>query len=289
MKVKQQFSVQKAADYAIIINSLQIAAVLALAVYILIDGVNAALHGLLGDVILLTLAGIVTWGAVVDIREAIAARHMNEKLGGLNETVDQMTDLNHALRAQRHDFLNHLQVVYSLMEMQEYDEAGKYIEHVYGDIQAVSRTLKTQCAPVNALLRVKMAECEQAGIHVTLDITAQWSDLPIPAWEMCRVLSNIIDNAIDALKDTEDKQLCISLTEDLHAYSFDVSNNGPMVPLTQRSRIFEAGFSGKGKGRGMGLYIARETLRNAGGDLTLSSDATRTAFHGVVLRMPQGH
>ena len=282
MKRKPQLNVRKAALYSIVINALQIMAVVALAAYILSDGLNQALRGVLGDVVVVLLAVVVTWGAVMDIREAYRAMKLSVKLRGLDETVTQMTDLNTALRAQRHDFLNHLQVVYSLIEMGEYDEANQYIEQVYGDIQAVSKALKTRCAPVNALLRAKMAEAEQRGIRGELSVHAAWDGLPLPGWELCRVLSNLIDNAMDALQGTADPRLDITLGEDVKSYAFEVKNNGPAIPEKNLSNIFEPGFSGKGEGRGMGLHIARETMRQAGGDLTVESSDLFTAFRGAL-------
>ena len=282
MKIKPQVNVRKAALYSIVINALQIAAVVALAVYILYDGVNSALQGPLGDMVVLLLAAVVTWGAVMDIREAVQAGKLSFKLHGLNETVTQMSDLNVALRVQRHDFLNHLQVVYSLIEMREYEEANRYIEQVYGDIQSVSQALKTACAPVNALLRAKMAEAKQRGVQVELSVYAVWDGLPLPAWEMCRVLSNLIDNALDALAERDDPRLYISLNEDVKSFSFEVKNNGPAIPEKLLNSIFEPGFSGKGEGRGMGLHIARETMRGSGGDLTVESSEDFTAFRGYV-------
>lgn len=282
MKLRPQLNLRKAAVYVIVINAMEILAAVALVALVLNDQFNRTLQGPLGDVLVVALAAAATWGAVMDIREALKTVKVHEKLRGLDETVTQMTDLNTALRAQRHDFLNHLQVVYSLMEMGEYDEANRYIEQVYGDIQAVSRTMKTSCAPVNALLRAKVAEAEQRGIQVNLSVSASWADLPLPAWEMCRVLSNLIDNAMDALEEKEQPQLFIQLGEDVKSYSFTVKNNGPMIPEKSRAAIFEAGVSGKGEGRGMGLYIARETMRGAGGDLTVESTEEFTAFSGFV-------
>lgn len=284
MKMKPQFSMRKAAVYAVVINALQIAAMGALTVYILIDGVNQALHGLLGDVIVLLLFAVVAWGAAVDIREAVHAMKMHVRLHGLDETVSQMSDLNQVLRAQRHDFLNHLQVVYSLIEMGEYAEANQYIEQVYGDIQAVSQSLKTACAPVNALLRAKMAEAKERHILLEASVHAAWKELPLPAWEMCRVLSNLLDNAMDALEKQENARIQVSLSEDIRGFSFAVGNNGPMIPKAVRASIFEAGFSGKGEGRGMGLFIARETLCHYGGELSVDSDEKGTVFSGFVPR-----
>ncbi len=282
MKMQPQLNIRKAALYSIVINALQIVAAVALAVYILSDGVNQSLHGPLGDIVVLLLAAVVTWGAVMDIREAYKAGKLSFKLRGLDETVNQMSEMNIALRAQRHDFLNHLQVVYSLMEMKEYEEANRYIEQVYGDIQSLSQALKTACAPVNALLRAKIAEARQRGIQAEWEVHATWESLPLPAWEMCRVLSNLIDNAMDALESRPDPRLWITLGEDVKSYSFEVKNNGPAIPEKNLASIFDAGFSGKGEGRGMGLYIARETMRSADGDLTVESSGDFTAFRGFL-------
>ena len=282
MKIQRQVNIRKAAMYSIVINAMQVIAVTALAVYILADGVNSALQGPLGDIVVLLLAVVVSWGAAVDILEAYRAGKLSFKLHGLNETVTQMSDLNVALRAQRHDFLNHLQVVYSLIEMGEYEEANRYIEQVYGDIQSVSQALKTACAPVNALLRAKIAEAKQRGIDVELSVHAAWENLPLPAWEMCRVLSNLIDNAMDALEGQSAPKLLITLNEDVKSFSFEVKNNGPAIPEKNLNSIFEPGFSGKGEGRGMGLHIARETMRGAAGDLTVESNAEYTAFRGFL-------
>ena len=282
MKIQPQFNIRKAVTYVIVINALQILAVLALAVFILHDGVNQSLRGPLGDVVVVMLAAVVSWGAVMDIREAYQASKMSVKLSGLDETVNQMSDLNIALRAQRHDFLNHLQVVYSLIEMEEYQEANRYIEQVYGDIQSVSQALKTACAPVNALLRAKMAEAKQRGVEVELQVHAVWDKLPIASWEMCRVLSNLMDNAMDALEGTANSSLRIMLREDTHGFAFSVANNGPMIPAEKLQSIFEPGVSSHGEGRGMGLYIVRGTLQKYGGEIHVTSEVGRTIFSGLV-------
>lgn len=291
MKMLPQFNVKKAALYSIVINAFQILAMLALALYVLTDEFNHALASTLGDVLILLLAVVVIWGAVVDIRDAVHTRRMHVKINGLDETVTQMTNLNHALRAQRHDFLNHLQVVYSLMEMEEFTEAQAYISQVYGDIQLLSKQLRTACAPLNALLRAKTTEAQGRGIQLDVTVQSAWKDLSIPAWEMCRVLSNLIDNAMDALKETPSPRILVTIGEDVRRLSFSVENNGPMIPPEVAEKIFEPGFSQKGEGRGMGLHICRKTLQTAGGYLNVNSSEHSTVFSGYVpkkLVTPEG-
>jgi sensor histidine kinase regulating citrate/malate metabolism len=234
----------------------------------------------------ITASLVIVWGAVVDIREALHTRKLLTQLDDMDDTIDAMSQFNNTLRAQRHDFLNHLQVVYSLIEMAEYQEANDYIEQVYGKITAVSRVMKTACPAVNALLQVKVAACEKAGIHVDVTITSKWENLEhtLPGWEMCKVLSNLIDNAIDAMEDDaeREKRLSIALGENVKQYTFRVENTGAMIPESIRERLFIPGFTTKGDGHGMGLHIVRRTLSNRGGDVLVQSDRKSTVFSGFV-------
>lgn len=278
MKISQSsVDIHKNALYAIAVNSIQIVAAVALAALLVIEKNNLAI-----DVFSIVIAVVVTAGAALDIREAMAARRKSDEADMLSDMVAQMDALNRSLRAQRHDFLNHLQVVFSLIEMDEQKEAADYIEKVYGDMQSVSRAMRTDNPAINALLRAKLADCEAAGVLTEMDVSGSWRELPMPAWEMCRVFSNLMDNAIDALEDTADKRLRILLHEDLHGFSFSFTNNGPAIPQNEQRRIFEAGVSSRGEGRGMGLYIVRRTLEKYDGNIHVTSDESRTIFSGFI-------
>ncbi len=276
---------KKIAVYAVVINALEIVAAMGLTAVLFIGD---AWSSALGKTAVVFLSMVVILGAVMDIRSALRTLRMRADNNSLGETVEAMTEQNRALRVQRHDFLNHLQVVYSLMEMKEYEEAMKYISQVYGDIRRVSSGLKTASAPVNALLMAKAGECREKGIAFETEVNARWEHLPIPDWEMCRCLSNLIDNAADALKGTRHPRIRVQLSESLERYSFCVRNNGPKIEKENLESIFEAGFSLKGEGRGMGLYITRKTLREGGGDITVESNDRWTSFSGYVPRQGAG-
>ena len=170
------------------------------------------------------------------------------------------------------------------MEMEEYAEANAYIEKVYGAITAVSRVMKTANPAINALLQVKLAACDKAGVQAEVNIQSAWKDLPVPGWEMCKVLSNLIDNALDALEEVEPvgRRLRITLTEDLRSYRFSVANTGPMIPLKSQKAIFGAGITTKAAGHGMGLFIVKKTLNDRGGDIDVTSSPELTEFSGWV-------
>lgn len=286
MRIKHQPDMRKAAVWAVIFNVLQIAAIAALLVCALFFSEKFSFSGKAGLALLGISAVVITCGAVLDIREAIKELRMSRRVSGLSETVDEISSLNKELRSQRHDFLNHLQVVYSLIEMEEYDEARDYMNRVYGDIKSLSAVMRTACVPLNALLRVKLAQCEEKGIRTETSVSSLWDRLPVEEWEICRVLSNLIDNAMDALmaEKKEDARISIAIGEDIDKYTFSVTNNGPDIPPEFMEDMFRAGISSKGEGRGMGLYICRGILRKAGGDLTCESGNGTTCFTGTFSR-----
>ena len=266
-----------------VVNSLQILMVGVIVLYMyMTPGDIADLP--LARALVAVAAAVVIWGGVIDIRDALDSRKLLQQLDDMDQTIEAQEDLNITLRAQRHDFLNHLQVVYSLIEMKEYKEANDYIERVYGSIASVGKVLRTANPAINALLQVKLGVCEKAGIQVKLDIRSAWKDLSIPGWEMCKVLGNLLDNAIDALQEVSDRRLTLTLTEDLKAFRFSVKNSGPMIPVKLQASIFQPGITTKAAGHGMGLFIVRRTVQEWGGDIRLISDAKETEFSGFIPR-----
>ena len=276
-KPSRDIDFKKASLYAVIVNVSEIAVLFGFVLYVALSDVTVENHRVIQA--LAVLGGLTaSWGALLDIREALQTRRRLRVIEALEQTNTEMDTLNHTLRAQRHDFLNHLQVVYSLMEMKEYGDAMDYLEKVYGEIRSVASFLRTKSTAVNALLQVKAGACEERGIAIQMEIRSSLEGLSMPAWELCCVLANLIDNAMDAVKTAEKPTLCLSIAEDLRNYTFTVANNGLPIPPDMRDKIFEAGVSTKGEGRGMGLSIVRQTLEAYGGTVTCESDAERTAF-----------
>ncbi len=205
----------------------------------------------------------------------------------LIDTLKYLEALNKTLRTQRHDYLNHIQVIYSLMELEEYDEARNYIEPVYKDIVKVSKALKTSKPAVNALLQAKLQMAEKNDIDMELEIKSDLKHLNMEPWEFCRVIGNIIDNAIFALKQKPDNRyILVEFAENLQNIRINISNNGDGIPKEIIGNIFKEGFTTKGdKGEGMGLAIVKEIIENFSGTVSVTSNEQRTSFEIV---LPKG-
>ena len=282
--LQRGINVGKASVYAIALNAMQIGAALVIVLLVLFTDVEKRTNWQYIEALVTVSAALVICGAIIDIGNAFSAQRIKEQSEMLEEAYEQLEALNGALRAQRHDFQNHLQVIGGLVEMGEADEAAEYIDRVYGSVGQLSQTLKTAIPAVNALLHVKMAEAAKRGIEMKTQILSRWEGLTMPGWEMCRVLGNLIDNAMDALADTKRPCLTVAIGEDRRALTFATENNGPEIPMELREKIFQPGFTTKGGERGQGLAIVREIIGEYGGELRLQSDAEHTVFSG---RLPK--
>ena len=287
LSVKRRFDPGMTALLIVSINLVQAALIAAVLFYIVDMGMGAEL---LSDpwiiLLLAVIAGAVIINSITAFKYKAGFIRSGHEIRLLEDTLDRLERLNAVLRAQRHDFMNHLQVVHSLIEMDEYKAADEYIEKVYGDIQRVSKIMKTSVAAVNALLQAKLMACEKQGISMELDVRTQLKNLTIPSWEMCRVLGNLIDNAIYAVIEGKDgKSIRIELYEDLNNYYFKIMNCGDPISEKLAGRIFEPGFTTKGdKGEGMGLAICSEIMKRAGGSIGVSTEEGRTIFAGSIPR-----
>lgn len=282
-KPEHNASLEKTAVYAIVVNAIQLVALLIFLLYVCLMDLT---HFNLIALRIVTIVGVIMagWGAFIDIQDAMQTRKRLRTINELKTVNDQMNTLNLKLREQRHDFLNHLQVVYSLLEMREYKDATDYLETVYSQLHSVSKVLRTKLTAFNALLQAKNADCEQKNIHFEIDIRSTLEDLAAPSWELCCIIGNLLDNAIDAAQEDDHPKIRFSVMDSMRACEFRISNNGSIIPEDMRERIFEAGVSTKGEGHGMGLSIVRQRLSELGGVITLLPEEKQTTFSVLLPR-----
>ena len=276
LKKKVSFNIRKAAYWVMVASWLQIIASVILVVSYF-AGVDFSTQ-----VMVVVLIPVVVAGNILLMRNAWNILDYQEQWAEVMSTMQGEAELNRKLRAQRHDFINHLQVVHSLIQLEEFNEAGDYIQKVYNDIRQVGEVLRTANPAVNALLAAKSVDAQKKGVVLKYHITARLEKTGMEDWKLCRVLSNLLDNAIHETAKCQG-EVHLNLREDINGLYFAVENDGNPIPEDIKARIFEPGFTTKGdQGTGMGLFIVRETLGEHGGTIDLESDEESTRFYGFI-------
>ncbi|HCE2591085.1 TPA: sensor histidine kinase [Vibrio parahaemolyticus] len=127
----------------------------------------------------------------------------------------------------------------------------------------------------------------ESSIQVSLDID---SELKLYGYsgDLQSAMMNIIHNAIHWLNSTQNDNKTIQISsrvEDSLA-NISISNNGPLIDVQDQESVFEAGFSLKSDGHGLGLSIAKEACKNSNGDLALDANSVDTCF---IITYPISH
>ena len=103
------------------------------------------------------------------------------------------------------------------------------------------------------------------------------------AGELNQIWSNLIDNALDAVRDSG--RVEVLANREGRRVIVRIIDNGSGIPAQIRERIFDPFFSTKpvGQGTGLGLDIARRLVRHNDGEISVESQQGRTEFRVSLL------
>ena len=107
-------------------------------------------------------------------------------------------------------------------------------------------------------------------------------EIPFDRGQVSQVVMNMVNNSRDALKDRENKQIKISLTEETAMLRLDIADNGSGIPPQVLKRLFQPFVTSKpaGKGTGLGLSVCHGIIKNHGGDIKVTTAQNKgTTWH----------
>jgi signal transduction histidine kinase len=115
----------------------------------------------------------------------------------------KMNEIQDTLRILRHDYKYHLNVVKGMLGSGHTEEAGRYLADI--EEQFADTELPVYClnSAVNTLLTTYAERCEKLGIQYDVEIHLP-DELPLPNYELCVVLGNLLENAVEACEKCTD-------------------------------------------------------------------------------------
>ncbi|CBL90978.1 Two-component sensor histidine kinase, malate [Leuconostoc inhae] len=185
-----------------------------------------------------------------------------------------------ALRAQTHEFMNKLQAITGLIELKKYDEVNKLIPQLTSDYQQnIGYIMARVKMPVIAgFLIGKVNYAHEHEIILNIGESSCLPKLDILRREVTniiKILGNIIDNAVDALSDSDIAQKKIDLLlrydDEGETLVITIEDNGAGIASDQFSNILTIGFSTKGHGRGFGLTTVNAIITDHQGVFDIQS------------------
>ena len=136
------------------------------------------------------------------LRQRTEAELQNSLLGRqLRQAEEEMASLRRVeaqAAAYQHDMRHHLAVINAFLEADKPLQADKYIKEVQAGIEAITPKRFCENELVNLLCSSFSAKAERMGVRLTLE-TALPGSLAIPDTALCALLSNGLENALNAV------------------------------------------------------------------------------------------
>jgi C4-dicarboxylate-specific signal transduction histidine kinase len=122
-------------------------------------------------------------------------------------------------------------------------------------------------------------EARALSVSLQLDLASDLPPIVADRVQLQQVLMNLMLNAIDAMKglSTSGVLTITSGRDESDQVLISVSDTGIGLPPEQAEQVFDAFFTSKAQGTGMGLTISRSIIESHGGRLWATSHADRGA------------
>ena len=120
----------------------------------------------------------------------------------LSAQMEEMKNLHMTMRGWRHDYHNHMQKIRAHLALGQTDEVNTYIDQMENELCAIDFKYKTGNSTIDAILNSKLTLAEDNGLQIKCDVTLP-SELPVQPIDLCVLLGNLIDNAIESCEKLE--------------------------------------------------------------------------------------
>ena len=152
------------------------------------------------------------------------------------------------------------------------------------------RNANLQEEDLNQIIRdaveIMIPDLEQHNINLKLELEENLPYLMLDRGFIRQVLTNLISNAKDAMKELGGGVLTVSTEKNSDFVILSVADTGTGIKPENLTKIFDPYFTTKKSGTGIGLTLVYKIIRGMGGDITVSSrQGTGTTFRITLPRM----
>ena len=238
---------------------------------------------------LLLMLILVTLGLFFFLRSTSKERDSLKQLNKINEELmdtqakffEASAKADSEIRSMRHDMRNNTQVLMLLLESKEYDKMREYLEEMSEGLAGINVSSHTGDVIADAIIADKKKRAASEGI--ALNVTGAITGVEISPVNMCKMLGNLLDNAIEAasdpgLKDLASEFKVIDLQFKHTENFFMISVTNPCVdhPKIKDGKIVTS--KSDKKNHGFGISNIRSAAEDCGGELSVSCEEKPFGF-----------
>ena len=180
-----------------------------------------------------------------------------------------LTILHDNIREFKHDFNNIVQAIGGYVSSNDMSGLKKYYSQLLDDCQRVNNLNTLSPDVINnpaiySLLASKYYKADELGIKINLEIFLDLNSINMKIYEFTRILGILLDNAIEATNECEEKVINVMIRKDNRANrQVAIVENTYMQKDINIDKIFEKSYSTKPNNTGLGLWEVRQILKKS--------------------------
>lgn len=195
------------------------------------------------------------------------ASYQQELIETHYQEVDNMYQ---QMRGWRHDYRNHIQTMKAYAASEDWDAIRQYLDLLDEDLTTVDTVIKTGNPMTDAILKSKISLARSKNIPVVADAHIPLK-LKSSELDLCCILGNLFDNAIEASLKLPEEERMIRVYMDMKNTQLYISftNFTATGKLKKQGNLFR---STKGDGHGFGLVRIDAIVERLDGYISRNSE-----------------
>lgn len=158
-------------------------------------------------VVICCLASVIFGGYFIIMRqeERLQMNVLEMRNTLLSENYKELSEIYRNNSKLYHDLNNHLNVLYQLLNEENINEAKDYIKEISKPILGLSKTAWTGIDVVDVVINSKLQKMNETEIMSDINVEFPKACNILPN-DVCTILSNLLDNAIEATQKVEESK-----------------------------------------------------------------------------------
>lgn len=193
--------------------------------------------------------------------------HLNEEYLAIQANhFEKVRDSDMEMRRLRHDMQNHIVCMNELCRTEKYDELKEYLSHLSDRITEISYVVRTGNEIADAIINEKTINVQEYNIRINVD--GNFRAINIPAIDLCTILSNLLDNAIEAVKKLDESERDISISTGITGNFIFLSIKNNLSDYIEIQDTTETTKSDR-MNHGFGIENVKRAVSKCGGEMKL--------------------
>lgn len=208
---------------------------------------------------------------------------LNTQMRLEKESFKRIEESYNRTRELRHDLKNHIFVLKGVAENGTKEELLEYLEKMTDAVEEATYVSMSKNSAVDAVLNEKLLYAQKNGISTQFDITPLEST-KIPAMDICTILSNALDNAVDACVKFEkqsDRYIDTKIEDNDEEMIISIKN--PSLEAPKRRAGAYISRKKDSENHGLGLKSIKRTVDKHKGDMLVKYE---NGVFNLVISLP---